>query len=72
VSTSVQAWVAPHLYRRIVIRSDFVAYSFLQAMASERLPLLRAMLHSLVVPYVRYMQYHFKSRGARRGQRSRI
>ena len=30
-------------------------------MASERLPLLRGMVHTLVVPRVRYTQYHLKA-----------
>lgn len=53
--------MAPHLYYRVVIRSEFAAYSFLQAMSSKRLPLLRTFVHTLVVPRVRYSQYHFKA-----------
>lgn len=59
MSTWVQAWVAPHLYHRVVLRTEFAAYSFLQALASERVPLRRAMVHTLVVPRVRYAPYHF-------------
>lgn len=61
VSTWVQAWVAPHLYHRVVLRDEFAAYSFLQAMASERVPLLRTFVHTLVVSRVRYTWYHFKA-----------
>ena len=42
-----------------MIRNEFAANSFLQAMLSKRLPHLRTFVHTLVIPRARYTEYHF-------------
>jgi hypothetical protein len=50
--------VAPRLYHHVVIRNESAAGSFIQAMLSKLLPQLRTFVHTLVVPRIRYTQYH--------------
>ena len=53
--------MAPHLYHRVVIRTEFAAYSFLQAISSERFLLLRTFVHTLVASRIRYTWYHLNA-----------